>query len=188
LPDEALVLAAGAISDSNDLGFVMKYEHLMGTAMIAAAATLATWLLPSASASSSEVREPGGCGGTVVQLGKMPSWTAFAGVPSPALHVTAKKGTAIGVFFSPAPPLHFGPPVNPRNKILWLVRDARASMTLRARPLGRQAPVVFMTKASEGTGPYMVPSYDNVPAPGCWAFTISEGGVTDTLDLYYPRG
>jgi hypothetical protein len=183
-----VVLASEAISEFKEPGFVMTHKHSAATALIAAVAALANWLVPSASASVTELSEPGGCGATVVQLGRLPSWTAFAGVPSPALHVTANEGTAVGVFFSSAPPLHFGPSANPRNKILWLVRDARGSVTLRAKPLGRHAPVVLMAKAAEGTGHYMVPSYDNVPAPGCWAFTISEGGVTDTLDLYYPRG
>jgi hypothetical protein len=136
----------------------------------------------------SEVTKPGGCGGTVLQLGKLPPWTAFAGVPSPALHAMSKNGTAVGVFFSSPPPLHYGPPLNPRNKILWLVRSAHGSLIIRARPLGSSRPATLLYKASEGTGAYMVPSYDNVTKSGCWAFMLNEGNTTDTLDLYYKRG
>jgi hypothetical protein len=137
---------------------------------------------------ASEVTKPGGCGGTVLQLGKLPSWAAFAGVPTPALHAMSNNGTAVGVFFSSAPPLHYGLPLNPRNKILWLVRSAHGSLIVRARPLGSSTPATLLERASEGTGPYMVPSYDNVTKSGCWAFTLNEGNTTDTLDLYYERG
>lgn len=90
-----------------------------------------------------------------------------------------------GRVFSPAPPLHVGGPVNPRNKVLWLVRRANGDVRLTAHPKGASSPRVLMKVAHNGDGLDQVPSYDNVPFGGCWEFSVNEGKISDTLGLDY---
>jgi hypothetical protein len=84
-------------------------------------------------------------------------------------------------------PLRAGNPANPSNKILWVVASPRDGMPLRlsGHPIGASAPVVTSTWPANASPGEIYPSIINVPAPGCWHFTLSWKGHTDAVDLNY---
>jgi hypothetical protein len=59
----------------------------------------------------------------------------------------------------------------------------------QSQPVGerRQRPVVSSTWPADSSPGEIYPSEIEVPAPGCWQFTLSWNGHTDTIDLWYVR-
>jgi hypothetical protein len=83
-------------------------------------------------------------------------------------------------------PLLSPPPRDHNNKILWVARRANGTaLRIRAQRMvgsDRIGAPVSRTIAG-GPGPSIV----NLPAPGCWRFTLRWASQTDTLDLRYHR-
>src|SRR5207247_10381818 len=60
-------------------------------------------------------------------------------------------------------------------------------LQLAGHPLHAARPVVSSTWPADSTPGEIYPSEIEVPAPGCWQFTLSWNGHTDTIDLWYVR-
>ncbi|HEX2322897.1 MAG TPA: hypothetical protein VHJ18_28300 [Streptosporangiaceae bacterium] len=126
----------------------------------------------------------GGCGATRLRLGGAPLWAASANPPRIPYALAARRKAAGFLFGNP---LRAGHPENPDNKILWVVALPRDGSPLRltAHPVGATAPVVSSTWPDNSAPGEIYPSIVNVPAPGCWHFTLSWNGHSDTVDLRY---
>jgi len=57
----------------------------------------------------------------------------------------------------------------------------------RVASLAAAACAILVTACTAGHPPPIYPSEIVVPSPGCWRFTLSWNGHTDTLDLRYVR-
>jgi hypothetical protein len=121
-----------------------------------------------------------------ISFGVLPVW-ARAGFsdPRPELpHVVGRSGRIAALVFGY--PL-LSPPSRVRaNKILWAARvppSTPSSLRIRAQrmqgttKLGR--PVQRLVVGGPG------PSIIDLPAAGCWRFTLTWSGRIDTLDLNY---
>jgi hypothetical protein len=110
----------------------------------------------------------------------LPVWArqGFHGPPYNAFpFVTTNRGDVVGVLFGY--PLQ-APPVNAANKILWVPNDLSAGeLTIDAHLVGRSETVDIDGISSFG------PSYDDVPKPGCWRFTLHWKGQAETVDIVY---
>ena len=128
----------------------------------------------------------GGCGATPLLLGSAPRWASSAN-PPPIRYALAERGQAAGFLFGY--PLMAGNPQPFSDKILWIVASPRGGMPLRltGHPLHAARPVVSSTWPADSTPGEIYPSEIEVPAPGCWQFTLSWNGHTDTIDLWYVR-
>ena len=86
-------------------------------------------------------------------------------------------------------PLMAGNPQPYADKVLWVVASPRDGMPLRltGHPLDAAAPVVSSTWPADSSPGEIYPSEIEVPSPGCWQFTLSWNGHTDTVDLWYVR-
>jgi hypothetical protein len=126
----------------------------------------------------------GGCGATPLRRGAAPSWAATANPPRIPYALGAHREAA-GFLFGH--PLRAGKQVNPANKILWIVASPRGGKPLRltGHPLGAASPVVSSSWPANSSPGEIYPSIINVPAPGCWRFTLSWNGHSDTVDLRY---
>ena len=124
----------------------------------------------------------GGCAGTVLTESEPPAWaqagwTVDSSKPWPVPWALGTNSEALAYVF--AGQLVAG--VSPRadgsnNKVLWLNREG-SSMVVVGRPIGKSQPVVTMPGG---------PSITDVPAPGCWSFTLSwtsNGKHTSTVNL-----
>lgn len=128
----------------------------------------------------------GGCGATPLLLGSAPGWASSAD-PPPTRYALAERAPAAGFLFGY--PLMAGNPRPYSDKILWVVASPRDGMPLRLRghPLNAVKPVVSSTWPADSTPGQIYPSEIEVPAPGCWQFTLSWNGHTDTVDLWYVK-
>jgi len=128
----------------------------------------------------------GGCGATPLLAGAAPGW-ASAAHPPPIRYALAERGQAAGFLFGY--PLMAGNPQPYSDKILWVVASPRDGMPLRltGHPLGAAAPVVSSEWPADSAPGEIYPSEIIVPSPGCWQFTLSWNGHTDTVDLRYVR-
>ena len=128
----------------------------------------------------------GGCGATPLLLGSAPGWASPAN-PPPIRYALAKREQIAGFLFGY--PLMAGNPQPFSDKILWVVASPRGGMPLRltGHPLDAVKPVVSSTWPADSTPGQIYPSEIEVPAPGCWQFTLSWNGHTDTIDLLYVR-
>lgn len=126
----------------------------------------------------------GGCGATPLLRGSAPRWARSANPPA-IRYVLAERGQAAGFLFGY--PLVAGHPQYHADKILWVVASARDGMPLRltGHPLHAAAPVVSSTWPADSVPGEIYPSDIEVPAPGCWQFTLSWNGHSDTIDLWY---
>jgi hypothetical protein len=133
----------------------------------------------------------GGCGGTPLYTGSLPSWTASAqgdssGGLTPWVHALSHGHNVAAVVFGY--PLRAGTPGPGRqNKVLWITRLPRQGLPLRieARPLHASRPVVTVTEPADSEPGQIYPSYVNVPTAGCWRMTLRWAGHTDTIALRY---
>ena len=128
----------------------------------------------------------GGCGVTPLLLGSAPTWTSAAN-PPPIRYALAERGQVAGFLFGY--PLMAGNPQPYSDKVLWVVASPRNGMPLRltGHPLRAARPVVSSTWPADSSPGEIYPSDIEVPAPGCWQFTLSWNGHTDTIDLWYVR-
>lgn len=128
----------------------------------------------------------GGCGATPLHLGSAPRWASSAN-PPPIRYALAERGQAAGFLFGY--PLMAGNPQPYSDKILWIVASPRGGMPLQltGHPLHAARPVVSSTWPADSSPGEIYPSDIEVPAPGCWQFTLSWNGHADTIDLWYVR-
>jgi hypothetical protein len=128
----------------------------------------------------------GGCGATPLLLGSAPRWASPAD-PPPIRYALAQRGQAAGFLFGF--PLMAGNPGPYPDKILWVVASPRDGMplVLTGHPLHAARPVVSSAWPADSSPGEIYPSDIEVPAPGCWQFTLSWNGHTDTIDLWYVR-
>jgi len=128
----------------------------------------------------------GGCGATPLLLGPAPGWASSAD-PPPIRYALARRAQAAGFLFGY--PLVAGHPGPHSDKILWVVASPRGGMPLRltGHPLNAVKPVVSSTWPADSAPGQIYPSEIDVPAPGCWQFTLSWNGHTDTVDLWYVK-
>jgi hypothetical protein len=126
-----------------------------------------------------------GCGDTQISPGRMPDWTAAAGVPADLPYAVSREANVVAVLFGY--PLRAGTRDDGRsNKILWVMRDPRDGkpMHLVARPLGGGDPVTLTREADSSPGE-IYPSIVDVPASGCWHMSLEWNRHTATIDLPY---
>ena len=134
-----------------------------------------------------------GCGVTKITHGPIPAWTAPAFSDSssrtPAWpHAVSEHGDVVAVVFGY--PLRAGRPTNPTNKVLWIMRLPRngSPLTIKARPLHANAPLVTIVAPADSSPGEIYPSYVNVPSAGCWQLSLRWAGHTDSIDLPYRPG
>lgn len=145
-----------------------------------------------ASAGARERAHRGGCGGTPLFVGSLPSWTAPAMAQSKGdpfsgwAHALSQRRDVAAVIFGY--PLQAGTPGPGRqNKVLWIMRLPRNGFPLHlvARPLHASHPVVRESYPADSSPGEIYPSYVNVPSAGCWRITLRWAGHTDTIALRY---
>jgi hypothetical protein len=131
-----------------------------------------------------------GCGATRIVHGAVPAWAAPAFADSssrtpPWPHAVSARGNAVAVVFGY--PLRAGHPMNPANKILWIMRLPRngSPLTITAKPLHRSSRAVRSVWPADSSPGEIYPSYVNVPGPGCWKLSLRWAGHTDSIDLPY---
>jgi hypothetical protein len=118
--------------------------------------------------------------------GVLPVW-ARAGFsdPKPRMpHVLSAAGKLTAILF--AYPLLSPPPKSHTNKILWVSRaavDPASALRISAQRMNGSIPVgsSVARRVTGGPGPSII----NLPASGCWRFTLRWSGQLDTLDLVY---
>lgn len=134
-----------------------------------------------------------GCGVTTITHGTVPAWTAPAFADSnsrtpPWPHAVSARGNVVAVVFGY--PLRAGQPTNPANKVLWIMRLPRhgSELTIKARPLHANAPLVTIVEPADSSPGEIYPSYVNVPSAGCWQLSLRWAGHADSIDLpFRPR-
>jgi hypothetical protein len=115
-----------------------------------------------------------------VVTGALPVWARAGFTPptAPQPHVVGVNGTIVGVLFgyplrSPARP-------DRSNKILWVSRvAAQGPLTIEARLSGSTR--VESRTVENGPGPSII----DMPAAGCWIFTLSWSGQEDQVAVPY---
>jgi hypothetical protein len=125
------------------------------------------------------------CRSRVVR-GVLPVW-ARAGFSNPrprGPYVLGAAGKLAALLW--ANPLLSPPPRDHNNKILWVARVpdvSGAAMRISAQRMIGSTPVGSPVgrKLVGGPGPSII----NMPAAGCWRFTLRWGGQRDTLDINY---
>lgn len=65
------------------------------------------------------------------------------------------------------------------NKILWVARSGSGPLKIVANEQTTRRTVTVVLPGGPG------PSIVNMPAPGCWRFTLSWGNRRDTIDIRY---
>jgi hypothetical protein len=138
---------------------------------------------PPGSASAAR-HSPAPCGSAVVN-GVLPVWArdGFSDPKPRMAHVLGRSGSIVAILW--ADPLLSPRPVDHNNKILWVARTSAAygDMYIRAQRMRGTAligtPVARRVQGGPG------PSIINMPAAGCWRFTLTWKHGKDTLDLAY---
>lgn len=126
-----------------------------------------------------------GCGGTQLRRGDFPAWTKGVAPPIFLRYALSDQENIAAFLFGD--PLRAGriPPDEPRNKILWIVRNS---------PEGQPQPLnvaIFKPGAEKPTdrwqfsGSKFYPSRVTAPTPGCWHFVLDWNGHRATLDLEF---
>lgn len=145
----------------------------------------ATVVFVACSGSASKRAATGACR-THVLGGSLPVW-ARGGFHPPnqkIAHVMSAKGELAAILW--ANPLLSPPPRNHNNKILWVSRVATnpvSNLRISAqRMIGSTRAGSPVTRTvSGGPGPSII----NVPAAGCWRFSLRWSGHSDNVDLRY---
>jgi len=156
---------------------------VVACAVLATACTAGRTRLPHPPPVPGAAYTNGGCGATPLRHGPAPRWARSANPPS-IPYALARRAQAAGFLFGY--PLVAGNP-QPTDKILWIVAAPRDGMPLRltGHPLNAARPVVSSTWPADSAPGEIYPSDVEVPSPGCWRFTLSWNGHTDTVDLWY---
>lgn len=123
-----------------------------------------------------------------LERGVLPRWarTGFSS-PRPRLpHAIGRHRRIAALVFGD--PLVSPPARRRSNKILWVSRprvDPIGDLVIRAqrRRGARRIGDAVRRKVEGGPGPSII----DLPAPGCWRFSLAWSGHRDTLDLRYRR-
>jgi hypothetical protein len=101
-------------------------------------------------------------------------------------YALASGGTAAAFFF--ADPLRAGHPINPSNKVLWVVRFPRAGkpLTITARRAAGSSQVVRIRRPADSGPGEIYPSYIDLPEPGCWQLTLAWGAHRAGINVWSP--
>ncbi|NMO51872.1 hypothetical protein HH310_11790 [Actinoplanes sp. TBRC 11911] len=144
-------------------------------------AVLLAGLLPFGCTATPPPASAAACG-SPVSTDALPTWarTGFSWDGSGMQHVFGARGEIVAILFgaplrSPSPPDH-------GNKILWVSRQP-VELGDRLEISGVLAGTGLRAAQTVQGGPG--PSIVDLPKPGCWRFTLSWSGRTDTLDLVY---
>jgi hypothetical protein len=108
-----------------------------------------------------------------------------AGAPADLPYVVAVPQTAAGFIFGY--PLRAGHPVNPSNKILWVVDFPRSGSLLQITGQLSDANEPSVNESvPPASGPGAIyPSIVDVPKPGCWRFDLSWSSQHAAVYLAY---
>lgn len=176
-----------------------RRRWIRGTvAVLLAAAGATTWVLldgpagtpRTADTAASRPAPAGGCA-PAFAYGPLPTW-ARAGFNPPTMampYVLGAHGDIIAVVWARHDPLVTPAPPDRNNKILWVSKTpdpTGANLQITARRLigGTAAGPAQQRTVTGGPGPSII----DMPAAGCWQFTLRWGGHTDTVDLPYASG
>jgi hypothetical protein len=167
-------------------------------AVLLVAVGVTTWVLlepgsgppRAANVTASQPAATGSCASAVV-YGSLPTW-ARAGFtpPSQAMpHVLGSRGDIVAVLWARHDPLVTPTPPDRSNKILWVSKlpaSGGSSLEITARQLigGTAVGAVQRRTVAGGPGPSII----DMPAAGCWQFTLRWSGHVDTVDLPYAAG
>jgi len=128
----------------------------------------------------------GGCAGTVLTDAEPPAWAQGGwshakGTPWPVPWALGTSGTAVAYVFATQLVAGASPRVDgSQNKVLWEVKDhpSGGEVLVEGRLFGQSQPAVTVAGG---------PSITDVPAAGCWTFTLSwsSGGKrsSSTINL-----
>ena len=145
------------------------------TVAAAAAAAVVGVAVPVLALGGDSEPEPAGytCPATLAP-DTLPDW-ARDGFSDPAVapYVIGANSSIVGVVF--ADPLVFPSVPDKQNKVLWVPREGGGELTIRARLVADNPPVVIESK----TGPSIL----DLPAPGCWHLDLTWPGGSDSVTL-----
>jgi hypothetical protein len=167
-------------------------------AVLLVASGVATWaaLKPSAGApraanfSATPLAAAGSCP-SAVTYGPLPAW-ARAGFHPPSMampYVLGSRGDIVAVLWARQDPLVTPTPPDRNNKILWVSKvpvtlGSPLEITARQMVGGTAVGSVQRRTVAGGPGPSLI----DMPAAGCWQFTLRWSGHVDTVDLPYAAG
>ena len=128
------------------------------------------------------------CGSTQLLEGPAPAWigrATDANTPAFLPFAVSDQGNAAGFLFGY--PLTAPSRPDMSNKILWVVRTPRdgQALVITARRVGASRPVVHVQLPADSVPGEIYPSIIDVPAPGCWHFTLRWHHASATVDLQY---
>jgi hypothetical protein len=115
---------------------------------------------------------------------QLPTW-ARAGFQPPTVpmpYVMGDRGNIVAILWADHDPLHAPPLAKVNNKILWVSRAVpgiiaplhiRATLDATGQTVTRQV--------ANGPGPSII----DLPAAGCWSFSLNWSGHHDHLSLRY---
>src|SRR5579863_4915646 len=174
-----------------------RRRWIRGTvAVLLAAVGVTTWILldgpagppRAANVTASRPATADACAAAVV-YGSLPTWarTGFHPATMAMPYVLGAHGEIVAVLW--ADPLITPAPADHNNKILWVSKTpdpTGASLQITARRLigGAAAGPAQQRTIMGGPGPSII----DMPATGCWQFTLRWDGHTDTVDLAYASG
>jgi hypothetical protein len=144
---------------------------------VTAALALAPWNPATATAGA------GACVPAPIHYGAPPSWSAAAWSESPGfkLPYALASGDSAAAFLWVR--LRAGAPINPANKVLWVVRYPRHGHPLRILARDGATPALHTRSSwpADASPGEIYPSYLNLPKPGCWQLTLRWGSHTARL-------
>jgi hypothetical protein len=176
-----------------------RRRWIRGTAaVLLAAAGATTWVLldgpagtpRAANVTASQPATAGACAAALA-YGPLPTW-ARMGFHPPTMampYVLGARGDIVAVLWARHDPLVTPAPADRNNKILWVSKTpdpTGASLQITARRLTGGTPAGPVQERTVLGGPG--PSIIDMPAAGCWQFTLRWSGHTDTVDLAYASG
>ena len=128
------------------------------------------------------------CGSTQLLKGPAPAWigrATDANTPASQPFAVSDQGNAAGFLFGY--PLTAPSRPNMNNKILWVVRTPRdgQALIITVRHMGASRGVVRVQLPADSGPGEIYPSIIDVPAPGCWHFTLQWRHASATVDLQY---
>jgi hypothetical protein len=160
----------------------MQARTLIAAAAVSAvtvtvAVALAPWNTTRAGAA-------GACVPTVIHRGGPPSWSAPAwsdSSPGFKLPYALASADSAAAFFWVR--LRAGAPIDPANKVLWVMRYPRHGSPLRILARYGRTPALRARSSwpADSSPGEIYPSYLNLPKPGCWQLTLRWGSHTAHL-------
>lgn len=156
------------------------YLIAAAAAAVALTAALVYFFLPSSRSERTAPSSGPNCHDVVTNV--LPTWarSGFTRRGLHTAHVMGAHGRILAVLF--AQPLRSPPAQQEANKILWVAKGASGgTLVIHAELAGSGRRAIRVLPDTAG------PSYVNMPAPGCWHFTVSWSGTHDSLDIPYSR-